>query len=121
MKGLLVYTLPKVLKVVGGVAVGIFVFTAFKALYLKYFPMLQDSLNSFQPVVSAGMSSYVDDNTLLRFEWFHFLNFVLPIVETFNTLAIFVPTITTVYLVRFVFRIMDSWINGVISLVSGGK
>lgn len=119
MKGLLAYTLPKVLKVVGGVAVGVFVFTAFKTLYLKYFPMLQDSLNSFQPVVSAGKSAYVGDDILLRFSWFHFLNFVLPIVETFNTLVVFVPTITTVYLVKFVFRIMDSWINGVIALVKG--
>lgn len=119
MKGLFAYTLPKVLKVIGGVAVGIFVFTAFKALYSKYFPMLQDSLNSFQPVVDAGMSAYVDDNTLLRFEWFHFLNFILPIVETFNTLAVFVPTVVTVYLVKFVFRIMDSWINGVTALVKG--
>lgn len=121
MKGLFAYVLPKVLKVVGGVAVGIFVFTAFKTLYAKYFPMLQDSLNSFQPVVTAGMNSYVDDPTLLRFSWFGFLNFVLPIVETFNTLAVFVPTITTVYLVKFVFRIMDSWINGVTALIRGGE
>ncbi len=121
MKGLFAYVLPKVLKVVGGVAVGVFVFTAFKTLYLKYFPMLQDSLNSFQPVVAAGMNSGISSRSFLRFEWFDFLNFLLPIVETFNTLAIFVPTITTVYLVKFVFRIMDVWINGVIALVSGGK
>ncbi len=121
MKGLLAYVLPKVLKVVGGVAVGIFVFTAFKTLYLKYFPMLQDSLNSFQPVVTAGMNPGIGNGTFSRFSWFGFLNFVLPIVETFNTLAVFVPTITTVYLVKFVFRIMDIWINGVTALVSGGK
>lgn len=121
MKGLLAYTLPKVLKVVGGVAVGVFVFTAFKTLYLKYFPMLQDSLNSFLPVVTAGTNPQYSNFVLSRVPLFHLLNFILPIVETFNTLAVFVPTITTVYLVKFVFRIMDSWINGVIALVSGGK
>ena len=121
MKGLVAYVMPKVLKVVGGVVVGVFVFTAFKGVYTKYFPMLQNSLTDFDMVVSAGMQSGVSNETLAGFMWFDVFNFFLPIVETFNVFAVFMPTITTVYLVRFVFRILDVWINGVTALVSGGQ
>ena len=120
MKGLFAYVLPKVVKSVGGVVVGLFVFGVFKVVYEKYFPFLQDSLTAFSSVSGSAFNGGISGATLQGFRWFDFLNYVLPITETLNTLAYFVPAIVTVYVVKFVFRILDVWINGVLSVVKGG-
>ena len=120
MKGLFSYVLPKVVKAVGGVVVGLFVFGVFKSVYENYFPTLQASLTEFSVISDMASSSGISDTVLNSFRWFDLLNYVLPIPETLNTLALFVPAIVTVYVVKFVFRILDVWMNGVLSVVKGG-
>jgi len=121
IKGILAYVLPKVVKLIAGLAVGVFVWMAFKRLFEKYFPLLQDSLTSFDPVVQNAVTDPNLYSSFMSVHWFDVINYVLPIVETFNVFAIFIPCVVTVYLVRGVFRLLDTWINGVTSLVSGGK
>lgn len=120
MSGVVAYVLPKVIKTVTGVAAGLFVFTAFKNVYEKYFPILQSKLTDFSIIADRAMEGGISDSTLNSFRWFDLLNYVLPISETINALAYFVPAIVTVYVVKFVFRILDVWINGVLSVVKGG-
>lgn len=120
MSGVLAYVLPKVIKTVSGVASGVFVFMAFKSVYEKYFPMLQSKLVEFSSIANLARDGVISDATLKSFPWFDLVNYVLPIPETINALAYFVPAIVTVYVVKFVFRILDVWINGVLSLVKGG-
>ncbi|MDD4414888.1 MAG: hypothetical protein PHR14_10180 [Oscillospiraceae bacterium] len=120
MSGVLAYVLPKVIKTVSGVAAGVFVFMAFKNVYEKYFPMLQSKLTEFSSISDVAMSGGISQADLQSVRWFDVVNYVLPIPETINCLAYFVPAIVTVYVVKFVFRILDVWINGVLSLVKGG-
>ena len=120
MKGVLTYVLPKLIKTVGGVVVGVAVFTAFKHVYETYFPVMQTALDSFAPVVNKASGAPVLQYGFTSMPWFHVLNYCLPVVETINVFAIFVPTVVSVYLVKFVFSILDKWINGVSSLVKGG-
>lgn len=121
MKGLIAYVLPKVLKTIGGVAAGLFVFLAFKSVYEKYFPMLQASLTAFSSVADQALDgSTIAQMTLQDFRWFDLVNYVMPIPETINALAYFIPAIVTVYVCKFVFRILDVWMNGVLSIVKGG-
>lgn len=120
MKGLFSYVLPKVVKTVGGVVVGLFVFGVFKSVYERYFPILQDSLSAFSSVSDIAMTPGITESALLSYRWLAIFNFVMPLGETINALGLFVPTIVTVYVVKFVFRILDVWINGVLSVVKGG-
>jgi len=120
MNGVLAYVLPKVIKTVTGVAAGVFVFMAFKNVYEKYFPMLQSKLTEFSSITNLAMEGGISESTLNSFSWFDLVNYVLPIPETINALAYFVPAVVTVYVVKFVFRILDVWINGVLSVVKGG-
>ena len=120
MKGLFSYVLPKVVKSVGGVVVGLFVFGVFKSVYERYFPELQSSLSAFSSISNIAMRPGITDTALQSFRWLDIVNAVLPIGETLNCLAVFVPAIVTVYVVKFVFRILDVWINGVLSVVKGG-
>ncbi len=120
MKGLFSYVLPKVVKSVGGVVVGLFVFGVFKSVYERYFPELESSLSGFRSISNMASNEGITAPILHSFRWFDVLNYVLPIPETLNTLALFVPAVVTVYVVKFVFRILDVWINGVLSVVKGG-
>ena len=120
MKGLFSYVLPKVVKSVGGVVVGLFVFGVFKSVYERYFPELESSLSGFMSIRNMASNGGITEPILHSFRWFDVLNYVLPIPETLNTLALFIPAIVTVYVVKFVFRILDVWINGVLSVVKGG-
>lgn len=120
MKGLFAYVLPKVVKSVGGVVVGLFVFGVFKSVYERFYPKLEASLSGFSSISGMASSNVVlTDAVLQNFRWFDVLNYILPISETINTLSLFVPAIVTVYVVKFVFRILDVWINGVLSIVKG--
>lgn len=121
MIGLFAYVMPKVVKTIGGVVAGWFVFMAFKVVYEKYFPILQAKLVAFSSVADQAFDgSTVAQMTLQDFRWFDLVNYVLPIPETINTLAYFIPALVTVYVCKFVFRIFNFWINGVLSIVKGG-
>jgi hypothetical protein len=121
MIGVFAYVMPKVVKTVGGVVAGRFVFSAFKLLYEKYFPILQAKLTAFSSVADQALDgSTIAQMTLQDFRWFDLLNYVLPIPETINTLAYFIPALVTVYVCKFVFRILNVWMNGVLSIVKGG-
>lgn len=121
MIGLFAYVMPKVVKTVGGIVAGRFVFSAFKMLYEKYFPILQAKLTAFSAVSDQAFDGgTIAQMTLQDFRWFDLVNYILPIPETINTLAYFIPALVTVYVVKFVFRVLNFWINGVLSLVKGG-
>lgn len=121
MKGLFAYVLPKLVKTVGGVVAGLFVFTAFKLIYEKYFPILQASLTSFSSVADQAFDgSTIAQMGLQDYRWFDLLNYILPIPETINTLAYYVPAVVTVYVCKFVFRVLDVWMQGVLAITKGG-
>lgn len=118
MKGIIAYILPKVVKVIAGVAVGLFVFNAFKRVYEPVYTKLMGvvaDLSGYHIMAVSGMSSVLSYSWC---DWVLLVNAVLPINELFSTLAFFFPMCVTIYTCRFVFRVLDTWMAGVLSIVN---
>lgn len=116
MKGVLAYVLPKVVKAIGGVAVGMFVFLVFKSVYEPLYDRFINqisaisSFNDYQNMLASGLSYNWCDWVLLA-------NAVLPLSELMVAFPLYFAITTTFRVCRFVFRVLDTWMAGVLALV----
>jgi len=114
--GVVAYVLPKVVKAFAGVVVGLFVFLTFKRIYEPIYVRLgeiEGTLLYYNAMQSAQASAV----SYGWCEWFSLVNAVLPIDYLMNCFMLFLPTVVVIYTCRFVFRILDTWMSGVLALV----
>lgn len=116
MKGVLAYVLPKVVKVVGGVAVGVFVFLAFKSVYEPLYSRLINHISEISLLndVQNASASHLSYNWC---DWILLANAVLPLDDLMMMFPLYFSITTTFRVCRFVFRVLDTWMAGVLALV----
>lgn len=113
IRGMLVYSIPKMIKVVLGVAVGVAAYLIFKNVFDYLYNSFNGKILHSVDMIKGRVGTSASQVSWSWAEWVSFLNWVLPLRECMQIFTLYCPAFITIHFCKVLFRFLDTFLLGI--------